>query len=152
MSVSSSFSNAASSSDWKTVVWSSAPNAWRVFDMLSRRRLKNPPRWASPSSREASRGGVSSPVSNSSCQVRATRTRRIGTPGTRRIAVAGGAFPGALRGLVGGRERVILRRAAGELARDHARDPVAAHAHAVQRVGGVHGSFLVRDDDELGAV
>ena len=47
---------------------------------------------------------------------------------------------------------MVLRGAPGELSGDHARDPVAAHAHAVERVGGVHRALLVRDDDELGAV
>src|SRR5215217_5504523 len=41
MSVSSSFSNASSSSDWKTVVWSSAPNASLRFAIPGRsRRLR----------------------------------------------------------------------------------------------------------------
>ena len=39
-----------------------------------------------------------------------------------------------------------------QLARDHPRDAVAAHAHPVEAVGGVHRALLVGDHDELGAV
>src|SRR5215210_6803963 len=63
----------------------------------------------------------------------------------------GGAVP--LRGgLFRGRQGVLFGGAPGELSRDHARDSVAAHTHAVERVGGVHGALLVPHDDELRAV
>ncbi len=42
----------------------------------------------------------------------------------------------------------FARQAAG----DDLGDAVAAHADPVEHVGGVHGAFLVGDDDELGAV
>src|SRR5215213_4342492 len=45
--------------------------------MFSRSRLKKPRRSPSPS---GAGGGASAPVSKSSCQVRATSPRRIGTP------------------------------------------------------------------------
>src|SRR5918999_3293831 len=123
MSVSSRCSKASSSSDWKTVACSSAPSASRVFDMFSRRRRKNPRRWGSSSPDAAGGGGASSPRTNSSCQVRVTR------------------------GSLGCHVARAL-----EAARDHAGDAVAAHAHPVERVGGVHRPLLVRDDDELGPV
>src|SRR5215207_4012409 len=69
--------------------------------MLSRRRLKNPPRFASPSSSAPVGCGASSPVSNSSCQVRATRTRRIGTPGGRGVPTSAVLRSGGLRRLDG---------------------------------------------------
>src|SRR5688572_3140238 len=93
--------------------------------MFSRRRRKKPRRLGASSSVSLGGGGASSPRTNSSCQVRVTG-------GSLGCHVAG---PGAL-----------------EAARYHAGDAVAAHAHAVERVGGVHRSLLVRDDDELGPV
>src|SRR5919199_762209 len=39
-----------------------------------------------------------------------------------------------------------------QLARDDLRDAVAAHAHAVEAVGGVHRPLLVRHDYELGPI
>src|SRR5918999_27357 len=123
MSVSSRCSKASSSSDWKTVACSSAPSASRVFDMFSRRRRKNPRRWGSWSSAAAGGGGASSPRKNSSCQVRVTRGS-LGCHVARALEAAG----------------------------DHAGDAVAAHAHPVEGVGGVHRPLLVRDDDELGPV
>src|SRR5215212_1106868 len=62
--------------------------------------------------------------------------------GRRRL---GGGFVRARHGL----ERLLARR---KLARHDLRDPVAAHAHAVEHVGRVHCPLLVRDDDELGPV
>src|ERR687895_2077474 len=121
--VSSRCSKASSSSDWKTVACSSAPSASRVFDMFSRRRRKNPRRWGSWSSAAAGGGGASSPRKNSSCQVRVTRGS-LGCHVARALEAAG----------------------------DHAGDAVAAHAHPVEGVGGVHRPLLVRDDDELGPV
>ena len=35
---------------------------------------------------------------------------------------------------------------------DHRGDTVAAHRHAVERVGDLHGALLVGDDDELAGV
>ena len=58
MSASSRCSKASSSSDSNIVAWSSAPSAWRVLDMFSRRRLKKPPRWGSPASSSAGAGHV----------------------------------------------------------------------------------------------
>src|SRR4051794_14807444 len=46
------------------------------------------------------------------------------------------------------RDRIL----AGQPPRDDLRDAVAAHRHAVQRVGGLHRALLVGDDDELRAV
>src|SRR5919108_6048274 len=67
MSVSSSRSNACSSSVSNTVACSSAPRARRVRAMLSRRRRNKPPRSGSGSG-----WGETSccPVSNNSCQLR----------------------------------------------------------------------------------
>jgi len=42
--------------------------------------------------------------------------------------------------------------AAGGLRETTFDNAVAAHAHAVEAVGGVHGALLVGDDDELGAL
>src|SRR5262245_55827379 len=137
MSASSRRSKASSSSDWKIVAWSSAPSAWRVFVMLSRRRRKKPRRCSGASS---GGGGASSPVTNSSCQVRAT------------AAEDRTELRGALLGRGAGADLVLRLLLAGELAGDDPRHAVTAHAHAVERVGGVHRPLLVGDDDELGAV
>src|SRR5215213_11331470 len=47
---------------------------------------------------------------------------------------------------------VFVDPGVAELARYDARDAVAAHAHAVERVGRVHGALLMGHHDELGAV
>ena len=47
-----------------------------------------------------------------------------------------------------GRGALLARQAA----RDDLRDPVAAHRHAVEHVGGLHRPLLVGDHDELGPV
>src|SRR5436853_4527862 len=60
-----------------------------------------------------------------------------------------GALP-LLRRLEAALARLAVRR--GQAAGDHLRDAVAAHAHAVQAVGGVHRPALVGHDDELGSV
>src|SRR3954453_13259836 len=70
MRVSSRRSNASSSSVSKTVAWSSAPSASRVFHRVSRRRRKKPPRAGSSA---GSSGGAGSAVRKSSLQLRATR-------------------------------------------------------------------------------
>ena len=59
---------------------------------------------------------------------------------------------GRRRAALVGRPRRPLARLAAELARDHLRHAVAAHADAVEAVGRVHRALLVGDDDELGAV
>ena len=46
----------------------------------------------------------------------------------------------------------VLGHFARQAAGDDLGDAVAAHADPVEDVGGVHGAFLVGDDDELGAV
>src|SRR5690606_11532537 len=93
-----------------------------------------------------------------SIRVVARRARRA-TPGradqhhifTRRgIPTIRGLSPESWRGLPRRRRSHcdLVARVVHALA-DHGRHAVAAHRHAVQRVGDLHGALLVRDDDEL---
>src|SRR5205814_3171787 len=131
------------SSVWKTVACSSAPSAWRVFDMFSRRRRKKPPRPCSGSSPSGGGGG------GISVMKRSRQVRAMAAEDTCRAAPIRCATEPLGRGLL---DQCLERLVRPELARHDLRNAVAAHAHPVQDVRGVHSALLVGDDDELRAV
>ena len=133
---------------------SSAPSALRLRDsrLAGASRTRRARRLASTSGSPRRQAEVERPCARSPRH----RRRKLRPPAPlRRVRPR-------RRGSVRRRTRRLRRRLRGELgrsssgrgqlARDDLGDAVAAHADAVEDVGGVHGPLLVGDDDELGAL